>query len=61
MTIESTGTPVLYLGFALLVIALLAVDFLVLKAQGAHRVSVKEAAAWSVAWIAVSLAFCGWF
>jgi len=61
MTIESTGTPVLYLGFTLLVIALLAVDFFALKAQGAHRVSVKEAAAWSVVWIAISLAFCGWF
>ncbi len=61
MTIESTATPVLYLGFTLLVIALLAVDFLALKAQGAHRVSVKEAAAWSVVWIAISLAFCAWF
>jgi len=37
------------------------VDFLVLKAQATHRVSVKEAAAWSVVWIAISLAFCGWF
>ena len=61
MTIESIGTPVLYLGFTLLVIVLLAVDFFVLKAQGSHRVSVKEAAAWSVVWIAISLAFCGWF
>jgi tellurite resistance protein TerC len=61
MIIESTGTPTLYLGFTLLVIVLLAVDFFALKAQGAHRVSVKEAAAWSVVWIAISLAFCGWF
>jgi len=61
MTIESTGSPILYLGFTLLVIALLAVDFFALKAQGAHRVSVKEAAAWSVVWIAVALAFCGCF
>jgi tellurite resistance protein TerC len=61
MTIESTGTPVLYLGFTLLVAVLLAGDFFVLKAQGAHRVSVKEAATWSVVWIAIALAFCGWF
>lgn len=61
MIIESTGTPILYLGFTLLVIVLLVVDFFVLKAQGAHRVSVKEAAAWSVVWIAFSLAFCSWF
>jgi len=61
MTIESTGTPALYLAFTLLVIALLAVDFFVLKARGAHRVGVREAAAWSVVWIGVALAFCGWF
>jgi len=61
MIIESIGTPVLYLGFSLLVIVLLAIDFFMLKTQGAHRVSVKEAAAWSVGWIAISLAFCGWF
>jgi tellurite resistance protein TerC len=61
MTIESIGTPMLYLGFTLIVIVLLVTDFLILKAQGAHRVSVKEAAAWSCVWIAVSLAFCGWF
>jgi tellurite resistance protein TerC len=61
MTLESTGTPMLYLGFTLLVVVLLAVDFLMLKAQGAHRVGVKEAASWSLVWIAISLAFCGWF
>ena len=60
MIIESTGTPILYLGFTLLVIVLLAVDFFVLKAQGAHRVSMKEAAAWSVVWIAIALVFGGW-
>ena len=57
----SVGTPALYLGFTALVVVLLAVDFVVLRVQGAHRVSVKEAAAWSVVWIAVSLAFCAWF
>jgi len=61
MTIESTGTLILYLGFIFVVIVLLLADFLVLKTQGAHRVSVKEAAAWSLVWIAVALAFCAWF
>ncbi|HWI80678.1 TerC family protein [Ramlibacter sp.] len=61
MNIASTGTPLLYLGFTVLVVALLAADFLLLKAQGAHRVGVREAAAWSVVWIAIALAFCGWF
>lgn len=61
MMIETVGTPILYLGFTLLVFILLAVDFFVLKAQGSHRVSVKEAAGWSVIWITSSLAFCAWF
>jgi len=61
MTIEHTGTPMLYLGFTLVVIVLLAGDFFLLKARGAHRVSLREAAAWSFVWIAVALAFCGWF
>jgi len=61
MIVESVGTPILYLGFTLLVVVLLAIDFFVLKAQGSHQVSVKEAAGWSVVWIAISLAFCGWF
>jgi tellurite resistance protein TerC len=58
--IESTGTPMLYLGFLLLVTALLAVDFFVLNTRGSHRVSVKEAAAWSVIWVMIALLFGGW-
>jgi len=61
MNIQTVGTPVLYLGFTLLVIALLAMDFFLLKARGAHQVKVKEAAIWSVVWIAISFVFCGWF
>ena len=51
----------LYLGFTLLVAVLLVADFVVLRARGAHRVGLKEAAAWSAVWVAVALAFCGWF
>lgn len=61
MIIESVGTPALYLGFTLLVVILLAVDFFVLKTQGAHRVGVREATVWSAVWIAIALTFCGWF
>ena len=57
----TTGTPFLYGAFSLLVVALLVVDFLALRAQGAHRVSMKEAAGWSLLWIAVALAFGAWF
>jgi len=59
--LDSVGTPTLYLSFALLVAVLLAVDFLVLKHEGAHKVGTREAAMWSVIWISIALAFGGWF
>lgn len=59
-TIAHTGTPLLYLGFSALVIVLLAADFVLLKAQGTHRVTVKEAATWSVIWILVAMGFAVW-
>jgi tellurite resistance protein TerC len=58
--ISHTGTPLLYAGFTVLVVILLLVDFIALKAQGAHKVSVKEAAIWSVVWFAAALAFAAW-
>jgi len=58
--IAHTGTPLLYAGFTLLVVLLVVVDFVALKAQGAHKVSVKEAAIWSVVWFAAALAFAAW-
>ena len=61
MNIESTGTLPLYLAFSVLVVLLLAIDFVVLKAQGSHKVSIREALGWSAVWIAITLAFCGWF
>lgn len=59
--VAHVGTPLLYLGFSLLVVLLLAIDFLLLRAQGAHKVSVKEAAWWSVVWFAAAAAFGAWF
>jgi tellurite resistance protein TerC len=58
--IPHTGTPLLYTGFGLLVVALLAVDFVLLRAQGSHKVSVKEAAWWSVVWFVAAGAFGVW-
>lgn len=59
--VAHVGTPLLYLGFSLLVVLFLAIDFLLLRAQGAHKVSVKEAAWWSVVWFAAAAAFGAWF
>jgi len=54
----STVAPTwLWLTFAAIVLVALLVDFVVLRQQGAHEVSFKEALRWSLVWVAVSLAF----
>ncbi|MFT3858476.1 MAG: TerC family protein [Aquabacterium sp.] len=45
--------------FVIFVLLALFVDFVVLKKQGAHEVSVPEAVRWSVIWVALSMAFNG--
>ena len=55
-----TSAPLwLWLVFASIVVLALFVDFVVLKKQGAHEVSVPEAIKWSAIWVALSLAFNG--
>jgi tellurite resistance protein TerC len=47
----------LWLFFVASVLVALLIDFVVLKKQGAHTVSVKEALNWSLIWVGLSLAF----
>ncbi len=47
----------LWIFFVVSVLAALFVDFVVLRKQGAHEVSVKEAINWSLVWVGLSLAF----
>lgn len=47
----------LWIFFVGAVLAALFVDFVVLRKQGAHAVSVKEALNWSLVWVGLSLAF----
>ncbi|MFN5723854.1 MAG: TerC family protein [Betaproteobacteria bacterium] len=47
--------------FIISVLAALFIDFVVLKKQGAHEVSVKEALNWSIIWVLLSFAFNGLF
>jgi tellurite resistance protein TerC len=49
----------LWFVFASIVLVALFVDFVVLKKQGAHEVTVPEALRWSAIWVAISLAFNG--
>jgi len=59
MELASVGTPALWAGFIAFVLVMLALDLFVLGGRRAHKVSVKEAAAWSVAWVTLALAFNG--
>ena len=56
----SIGTPLLWSLFAAFVLVALAIDFLAMRSQGAHAVSMKEAGLWSLVWVAVSYVFVGW-
>ena len=56
---ELLGTWWMWSGFAVLVITLLLVDLLLVGGGKQHKVSLKEAAIWSLVWIAVALAFNG--
>ena len=57
---ENIGSVGMWSLFATFVVVALVVDFLALRRQGAHKVTIKEATLWSLIWIGVSLAFVGW-
>ena len=57
MNIESFATGPMWAGFIAFVVAMLALDLFVLGGNKAHRVSVKEAGSWVVAWITLALTF----
>lgn len=54
---ESIGNVWMWTAFAAIVVAMLAIDLLVFKGGHQHRVSLKEAAGWSIAWVSVALLF----
>jgi tellurite resistance protein TerC len=56
MPVESIGTPFLWLGFTLFVLAMLALDLGVFH-RTAHVVGVREALVWTAVWIALALGF----
>ena len=55
--IDSFATGPMWAGFIAFVLAMLALDLFVLGGNKAHRVSVKEAASWVVAWVTLALSF----
>ncbi|MBI5434433.1 MAG: TerC family protein [Planctomycetes bacterium] len=54
--VESIGSPLLWGGFLVFVLAMLALDLGVFHRK-AHAVSLKEAAIWSAVWISLAAAF----
>jgi hypothetical protein len=56
---ETAGTVGLRAGFAAIVAVMLAIDLFMVGGGRERRVSFREAATWSVVWIAITLAFAG--
>ncbi|MBP6482452.1 MAG: TerC family protein [Pseudomonadales bacterium] len=56
-TAVSIGEPWMWAAFVGFVLVMLALDLFVFGGRQAHKVSVKEAAAWSMAWVSLALAF----
>jgi tellurite resistance protein TerC len=56
MSPASIGTPVLWIGFTVFILAVLALDLGVFHRK-AHAVKIREALTWSVVWISLALVF----
>ena len=56
MAAVSIGTPALWIGFTVFVIAMLALDLGVFHRK-AHEIRMREALVWSVVWIGLALSF----
>ncbi|EAP5490752.1 TerC family protein [Salmonella enterica] len=54
---NTVGTPLLWGGFAVVVVIMLSIDLLLQGRRGAHAMSMKQAAGWSILWVALSLLF----
>ena len=58
-TPDSFATGPMWAGFIVFVLAMLALDLFVFGGKTAHRVKVKEALSWVIAWICLALSFAG--
>ncbi len=56
---ETIANPLLWAVFFGLVLIMLAIDLFLVGGGKQHKVSVKEAAIWSVIWVSVSMLFAG--
>ncbi|WP_130831953.1 TerC family protein [[Erwinia] mediterraneensis] len=58
---QTVGTPLLWGSFAAVVLIMLAIDLFLQGRRGAHTMSFKQAAVWSLIWITLSLLFSAAF
>lgn len=54
---HSVGTPLLWCSFIVVVAIMLAVDLFLQNRRGSHVMSMKQAVAWSITWVSLSLLF----
>ncbi|MFP1259568.1 TerC family protein [Klebsiella michiganensis] len=54
---NTVGTPLLWGGFAVVVVIMLAIDLLLQGRRGALSMTMKQAAGWSILWVTLSLLF----
>ncbi|EBS4306081.1 TerC family protein [Salmonella enterica subsp. enterica] len=54
---NTVGTPLLWGGFAVVVVIMLSIDLLLQGRRGVHAMSMKQAAGWSILWVTLSLLF----
>jgi tellurite resistance protein TerC len=57
---QTIGTPFLWLVFGLVVVVALIADLVLMRHGGPHKVTFKEATWWSLAWVALAMAFNAW-
>ena len=55
--LETLANGPMWLGFITFVLVMLALDLFVLGGNKAHRVSVREAACWTVTWMTLATTF----
>ncbi|WP_333897816.1 TerC family protein [Mixta calida] len=58
---QTVGTPLLWGSFSVVVLLMLAIDLFLQGRRGAQTMTLKQAAAWSLVWVSVSLLFAAAF
>lgn len=54
---DTVGSPMMWAGFFVLVLLMIAIDLFALGGRKAHKVSLREAGTWTVVWVVIALLF----